>query len=64
MSDQLDLSDEGLVARFGDILHEEPQLFVAIRMREYKSRQIAPGGFRLSCPATRLQYRSTAATSD
>lgn len=64
MSERIDLSDEGLVERFGDLLHEEPQLFEAIRLREYKSRQIVSGGFRLSSKATRLQYRSVVSSTE
>ncbi len=58
MSERIDLSDEALVDRHGDIMHEYPDLFHAIRMREYKSRQKSPSGLRLSGAATRFQYRS------
>nr|WP_316655577.1 hypothetical protein [uncultured Gellertiella sp.] len=58
MIERIDLSDEGLVDRHGDIMHEYPDLFHAIRLREYKSRQRSPGGLRLSCVATRLECRS------
>lgn len=58
MTEKIDLSDEGLVARHGDIMHEYPDLFHAIRMREYKSRRRLSGGLRLSCAATRFQCRS------
>lgn len=41
-----DISDEGLVARFGDIMHELPELFDALRIAELQSRPAAnAGGF-------------------
>lgn len=33
-----DLSDEGLVARFGDVMHEMPELYTALRIAEIQSR--------------------------
>lgn len=36
-----DLSDEGLVSRFGDLMFEIPELFEAIRMSELKSRSLS-----------------------
>ena len=48
MSTNHDLSDEGLVRRFGDIIHEMPELFEAIRRFEIENRPTSvPGGFRL-----------------
>lgn len=44
----MDLSDEGLVRRFGDILHEMPELYEAIRLFEYKNRPaVTSGGFAM-----------------
>lgn len=44
-----DLSDEGLVRRFGDIMHEMPELYEAIRLFEIKSRPMSDmGGFRIA----------------
>lgn len=41
-----DISDEGLVAQFGDIMHELPELYTALRIAEMQSRPaIKPGGF-------------------
>jgi hypothetical protein len=41
-----DLSDEGLVARFGDILFEIPELIEALRIAELQSRPaVNAGGF-------------------
>lgn len=39
-----DLSDEGLVARFGDIMHEMPELYDALRIAEMQSRPVANRG--------------------
>jgi hypothetical protein len=41
-----DLSDEGLISQFGDILHEIPELYEALRRFEIKNRQTKmPSGF-------------------
>lgn len=41
-----DMSDEGLVSRFGDIMHELPELFDALRIAELQSRPaMNTGGF-------------------
>ncbi len=43
-----DLSDEGLVSQFGDILFEVPELFEALRRFEIKNRpKVTSGGFNL-----------------
>ena len=48
MSVTSDLSDEGLVRRFGDIMHEMPELFEAIRRFEIENRPaVTSDGFRL-----------------
>lgn len=47
-----DISDEGLVARFGDILFEIPELFEALRFAELQSRHRHEGAFR--CRAGRV----------
>ncbi|CUX03381.1 hypothetical protein AGR2A_pb10137 [Agrobacterium genomosp. 2 str. CFBP 5494] len=39
-----DMSDEGLVARFGDIMHEMPELYDALRIAEMQSRLAANEG--------------------
>jgi len=45
----MNLSDEGLVARFGDVMHEMPELYEAIRLFEIKNRPaVTSGGFRMS----------------
>lgn len=48
-----DISDEGLVARFGDILFEIPELFEALRFAELQTRRPRQeGAFR--CRAGRV----------
>ena len=43
-----DLSDAGLVAAYGDIMHELPELFDAIRHYEMQNRPaMTSGGFRV-----------------
>ncbi len=43
-----DLSDAGLVAAFGDIMHELPELYEAIRHYEMQNRPaMTSGGFRI-----------------
>ncbi len=43
-----DLSDEGLVAQFGDVLFEVPELFEALRRFELQNRPaVTSGGFKL-----------------
>ncbi len=43
-----DLSDAGLVAAYGDIMHEIPELFEAIRRYEMQNRPVRNmGGFRI-----------------
>ena len=44
-----DLSDEGLVAAYGDIMHELPELFDAIRHYEMQNRpRLVSGGFMIN----------------
>lgn len=44
-----DMSDEGLVKQFGDVLFEIPELFEALRRFEIESRPTTKsGGFRMS----------------
>lgn len=41
-----DISDEGLVAQFGDIMHEMPELYDALRIAVMQSRPATrEGGF-------------------
>lgn len=42
-----DMSDAGLVEQFGDIMHELPELFEALRRWEIESRPVK-SGFRMS----------------
>lgn len=42
-----DLSDEGLVKQFGDVLFEIPELWEALRRFEIESRPVK-GGFKAS----------------
>lgn len=43
-----DLSDRGLVEQFGDIMHELPELYQALRTFELQNRPITTsGGFRI-----------------
>nr|CAD6613020.1 hypothetical protein RKHAN_02540 [Rhizobium sp. Khangiran2] len=43
-----DLSDAGLVAAYGDIMHELPELYEAIRHYEMQNRpRLVSGGFRI-----------------
>lgn len=39
-----DMSDAGLVAQFGDIVHEIPELFEAIRLFEMQNRPMSMSG--------------------
>lgn len=44
-----DLSDEGLVRQFGDLMHELPELYEALRRFELQSRPaVTPGGLKMS----------------
>jgi hypothetical protein len=46
MSIQTDLSDEAMALRWGNILHEIPELWDALRKWEIENRLISvPGGF-------------------
>ncbi|MDX1181522.1 hypothetical protein GOL86_21090 [Sinorhizobium medicae] len=52
----MDLSDEGLVRRFGDLMHEMPELYEAIRLFEMKNRPTkVPGGFNVKSDAISVQ---------
>nr|CAD7058568.1 hypothetical protein RP007_02572 [Rhizobium sp. P007] len=43
-----DMSDEGLVMQFGDLMHELPELYEALRRWEIKSRPaVTSGGFKM-----------------
>lgn len=43
-----DMSDEGLVRQFGDVMFELPELFEALRRFELQSRpRLQPGGFKM-----------------
>ncbi len=42
-----DISDEGLVRQFGDVMFEIPELFEALRRFELENRPVK-GGFRMS----------------
>ena len=52
----MDLSDEGLVRRFGDAMHEMPELYDAIRLFEYKNRPaVISGGFNVRSEVISVQ---------
>lgn len=42
----MDMSDKAMVERFGDILHELPELWDALRMFEMQNRPVR-GGFKV-----------------
>ena len=42
----MDISDKALVSRYGDILHEIPELWNALRISELQSRPVR-GGFNV-----------------
>lgn len=56
-----DLSDEGLVRQFGDIMHELPELYEALRRFELQNRPVK-GGFKMSVnggrSVTRIRVRN------
>lgn len=48
MSIVADMSDVGLVAQFGDVMHEMPELYEAIRLFEMQNRPTSTsGGFKM-----------------
>lgn len=48
MSIVQDMSDEGIAAQFGDIVHEIPELFEALRRFEMQTRPMSTsGGFEI-----------------
>jgi hypothetical protein len=52
----MDMSDEGLVRRFGDVMHEMPELYEAIRLFKYKNRPaVISGGFNVRSEAISVQ---------
>lgn len=43
-----DMSDKGLVAQFGDVMHELPELYEALRRFEMQNRPTSTsGGFKM-----------------
>lgn len=55
----MDLSDEGLVRRFGDVMHEMPELYEAIRRFEIENRPaVVPGGFNVRAQSVSVQRES------
>lgn len=46
----MDMSDKAMFERFGDVLHEIPELWDAIRMFEMQNRPVK-GGLKVSCDA-------------
>lgn len=51
-----DLSDEGLVKQFGDVLFEIPELFEALRRFEIESRPaVTSGGFNIKGSSLSVQ---------
>lgn len=52
----LDMSDKGLVAQFGDVMHELPELYEAIRRFELKNRPaVTSGGFKMKADWVSVQ---------
>lgn len=47
MSIAHDMSDAGLVVQFGDVMHELPELYEALRRYEIESRPVK-SGFKMS----------------
>lgn len=59
----MDLSDEGLVRRFGDVMHEMPELYEAIRRFEIENRPaVTSGGFRMRADCVSVQRGSGGVT--
>lgn len=56
MSTIPDMSDEGLVRQFGDVMHELPELYEALRRFELQSRPVT-GGFKMSVNGGRSETR-------
>ena len=55
-----DLSDEGLVAQFGDIMHELPELYEALRRFEIENRPaMNSGGFKIRGSGLSVQRRGS-----
>jgi len=51
-----DLSDEGLVAVYGDIMHELPELYSALRHYEMQNRpRLVSGGFMIKADWVSVQ---------
>ncbi|MEY9831111.1 hypothetical protein ABIA25_002926 [Sinorhizobium fredii] len=51
-----DMSDGGLVAQFGDVLHEIPELYEALRRFEMENRpRSVPGGFNIKGSSLSVQ---------
>lgn len=51
-----DMSDKGLVAQFGDVMHELPELYEALRRFEIESRP-AKSGFKMSVQSRSSEFR-------
>lgn len=55
-----DLSDRGLVERFGDVMIEMPELFEALRRFEIENRPRAQsGGFGMKCDGVTVDRSAT-----
>lgn len=51
-----DMSDEGIVRQFGDIVHEIPELYEALRRFEIESRpRSVSGGFKMKADWVSVQ---------
>lgn len=51
-----DMSDAGLVAQFGDVMHELPELYEALRRFELQNRpKTVPGGFKMKADWVSVQ---------
>lgn len=49
-----DISDEGLVKQFGDVMHELPELYEALRRFELENRPVR-GGLNVKSAAVSVQ---------
>ncbi len=56
-----DLSDEGLVKQFGDVMHEIPELYEALRRLEIERRpRSGPGAFAMKSNGISMQGAGSA----
>lgn len=54
-----DMSDEGLFRQFGDVMHEIPELYEALRRFEMQNRPtMVSGGFKMRADWVSVERRS------